>query len=232
MHSIGPAGRPSANSPLADFAAILVRPRRTMRHILDHQPDRTVIPLVLLATLSALVGDLRIADLQRIPQGTFSTATILLIVAAVVLVALCSVLFFYFLAWIAVPIGRFLDGEGRTREVRSALAWGLAPLIAALIYRVPAMFLGPSASIEPPTRVRLGDDTLLFGFDGLTGADWGSALAFAVLEIGTLLWLMFVASSTLAEAHRFSRTRGLGTLMLGLASPLVVLVSAILAFRP
>lgn len=228
IESTGPA---STKRLLADFVSILVRPRRTMRVILDQRPDRTVIPLVLLATLSALVGDFRVADLERVPQGTFAAPVVLMIVAAVVVVAMCSLLFFFFLAWIAVPIGRFLDGEGGPREVRSALAWGLTPWIAALIYRFPAMVLRPAASIETPTRVRLGDDTLILGLDGLAGASGGFALAFAVLEIGTLLWLIFVASSTLAEAHRFSRTRGLGTLMLALASPLIVVVSALLAIR-
>jgi len=202
-----------------------------MRRILDERADRTVIPLVLLATLSAFAGDLRIADLRGAPEGTFSGPMVLMIASILVIVTLCSVLFFYFLAWIAVPIGRFLEGEGGTRDVRSALAWGLAPFIAALFYRVPAMFLRPGTLSEGRTRVRLGDHTLIFGFDSLAGDGWGLALAFAVLEIGTLLWLLFVISSTLAEAHRFARARGLATLMLALISPLIVIVSALLAFR-
>lgn len=219
-----------ATSPFADFLSILVRPRRTMRRILEQRRDRAVIPLVLLATLSGFAGDFRLADLRATPVGTFSVPVVLIIVLVILLVTLCAFLFFYFLAWIAVPIGHFLEGEGETRDVRLALAWGLAPLIAALFYRLPAMFLRPGTMGAGRTRVRLGDETLFVGAS-VPGDVWLWALVFAILEIGTLLWLVLVASSALAEAHRFSRARGLATLTLALISPLIVIISAVLAFR-
>jgi len=154
---------------------------------------------------------------------------VLLIAGVVVGVLLCSLLFFYFLAWIAVPIGHFMEGEGSKRDVRSALAWGLSPYIAALAYRIPALLFLPATLGEGGRRIRVHGETLILGSTGWDG--WGRSLVFLALELGTLLWLLFVASSTMAEAHRFSRARGLGTLVLAVCSPMVVIVAAVLAFR-
>lgn len=222
---------PTSQSFHSDFVAILFRPRQTMRRILDRRPDRSVIPLVLLASLSAFAGDMRLADLGRVPAGIVSPSMVLLIAGVVVGVVFCSLLFFYFLAWIAVPIGHFMEGEGSKRDVRSALAWGLAPSIAALAYRIPALLFIPATLGEGGRRIRIHGETLILGSASLARDGWGLALVFTALELGTMLWLLFVASSTMAEAHGFSRARGLGTLALAVCSPMVVIVAALLAFQ-
>src|SRR5688572_752374 len=46
------------------LASIMIRPRATMRRILDAGRDRMIIPLVLLATVSAILGDVDRSSLE------------------------------------------------------------------------------------------------------------------------------------------------------------------------
>jgi hypothetical protein len=61
----------------------------------------------------------------------------------------------------------------------------------------------------------------------------GCTLAVMVLalELAINLWMVYVASCTLAEAHRFTSARGLATLLIAAALPLVITAAAALALR-
>jgi hypothetical protein len=204
------------------ICSIMIRPRTTMRAILDAPAGREVVPLVLLATLSAFAG-----NANENVRGSLKHAPMpwLIVACALIVTALVMLLLFYGFAWLAYAAGRFLEGEGSPVAVRSALAWGMAPIIWALLYRVPAALFGPAQGLA---QVRVGDDRLRIDPGQFTSGCF-IALVFALLELGVLVWYLVVASRTLGEAHRFSAWRGLGTLLIVGITPLIVIIAAVLA---
>jgi len=135
------------------------------------------------------------------------------------------VVLFWFYAWVPLLIGRFLGGTGEIRGVRAAVAWGLAPVVWALLYRVPAaIWFAPSAA----TSVRMRDTSITFDPGAISGG-CGIVLAFLVVELIVFVWCAVVMSNTVAEAHGFSAWHALGTLVLSAIAPLVVLLAAVLA---
>lgn len=199
---------------LANLASIVVRPRRTMRRILDAPRDRMIVPLVVLAALSGAISDFSMDDAVK---AYHQVGPQLRVLAPLGIIAgiLAMLLVFYVGAWVAFVIGRALEGTGSIGAVRSALAWGLAPAVWALLYRIPAMWLREGQ----PEMLRIGDLEMALG----TGCGTG-LLDFIVLAA----WFV-VTSLALAEAHAFSSARGFGTVALCLLAPIVVVAAAVLA---
>jgi hypothetical protein len=132
---------------------------------------------------------------------------------------------FYLYAWVPFFIGRFFDGTGDIGGVRAALAWGLAPGVWALLYRVPAAIWFVSSGAAA-VQVRGGG----VKFDpGMIANGCGVALVFLLLELIVLAWCAIVMSNTVAEAHGFSALHGFGTLLIAAIAPVVVMIAAVLA---
>ncbi len=201
----------------------MIRPRITMRRILDAGRDRMIIPLVLLATVSAILGDFDRSSLDRLRKVPVHFG--LLAVGICIAVAAVFILLFYVFSWIAYGVSRLLEGTGTPREVRSAMAWGLAPIIWAISYRLAAVLLwsGPMAN-----RMRVGPGELTFRPEAM-GAGCIGTVIFGALELTMLIWYFVVASNTVAEANRFSAARGFGTLVLTGISPAIIAIAAFLA---
>jgi len=206
------------------IASIMIRPRATMRRILDAGRDRMVIPLVLLATLSAILGDLDRSSLDAMRKLPVNFG--LLAVGICVGVSAFFLLLFYVFTWIAYGMGRLLEGTATPREVRSAMAWGLAPIIWSILYRLPAVIIWPGTM---ESRLRLHDSAQLSINPNLMGMGCIGSVIFAALELTMLIWYCVVASNTLGEANRFSAARGFGALVLTGISPAIILIAAVLA---
>lgn len=211
---------------LANLAAVLVRPRATMARILAAPSPRAVLLLFFLAALSGMFGDFDAPQLQQVihQSGGARVAWLVAGVVVCVIVAVTALLWFY--SWVPLLLGRLVfGGTGEIRGVRASLAWGLAPPIWALLYRVPAaIWLAPSAN--PAVRMSGGE----FGFDpGRLANGCGTAAIFALLEFAVFVWCAFTMSNTLAEAHRFSAWRAFATLVLAAIAPFIIAVAAFLS---
>jgi hypothetical protein len=205
-----------------NFATIGFKPRETMRRILDAGRDRMIIPLILLTGISFILGDSDRPSLGGLDPSKRLHFTLILCAAFAGLL-IAGMLLFYLFSWAAYGIGRAMEGQGSAREVRSALAWGSVPFIWALLYRIPvAIWLsGHRTEVGPGTR---------FTFNpGLASKGCLAAILFGVLELAVLIWYLVVVSKTLGEAHRFSGWRGLATLLLTAATPIVIGIAAFLA---
>ena len=228
-------GLPEApTSFLQTFGSILLFPRRTMRRILSDPRRTPVLWLVVAAFYSSALRDLDLEAASEI-SGTLGPGLSAALIAFIAIVLpLLAVCFFYALSWIALLAGRQLDGLGTVTDVRAAMAWGLAPVIAAVVYRIP-MVLMKAAGIGGGWRNRSllqagGDSVVVAGSTpaGIPG------LVFVLLEGILLLAWIWVTSRGLAEAHQFSSTRGLATLILTFVLPAVavfILVSAAILSR-
>ena len=197
---------------MPDFIAVLIHPGATMRRILDQRRYRW-IPLVLLAVAASALRDRDHSDLRKaLPFEEWWIVAGIIALALAAGLAICLLLFYGF-SWIPYLVGRAFEGTGDVREVRTALAWGLMPIIVSAVYRIPiAMWVGSQAETINP---------MACGALAIVGA----------LELATMLWYGVVGSATLAEAHRFSFLRGLATLTLSLLTPIILTVTAALALH-
>jgi Yip1 domain len=206
-----------------NLATIMIRPRATMRRILDGGRDRAVLPLILLVLLAGLINDLDVKEAQRI--SSLSGPMIALIAAGVLIgMTLITIVLFYAVTWTAYMIGRFLEGTGTVRDVRSAMAWGLSPVVWSLLYAIPLALFSPRSRAA---GLNMEDGGWRFTQGNpMTGC--GLALLIAVLELTTIIWSIVTTSHTLGEAHRFSSVRGFATLCVLLVLPAVITLAAAL----
>jgi hypothetical protein len=208
---------------LRRLGRVCIWPRTTIREILD-DPRRRILPLLLLATLSALVGNPN-ENLGR--SFKIAPYAMAMIVFAMLLAAVVMILLFYFFAWLTYLAGKFLEGQGSHADVRTALAWGLAPVVWALFYRIPAAILRWTSN---PSRPDAPNEIFTIRTDELKGGCF-AALVFGLLELTMIVWCAVVSSRALGEAHRFSSWRGFGSLAIVALAPIVIGISALLAFN-
>lgn len=211
---------------LANVATIMIRPRETMRRILE-TPERFWPVLVVLFSMSALLGDTdrggftnlnRVAEAQGFPVVALLAGVLLGTIVA-------SFIAFYLFAWAGWGIGRALEGKGTPAEVRRAMAWGLTPGVWALLYRVPAALLW-----TPPAKAEMSASSERLVLNpGRMGDGCLMGIIFSLLEVAAFFWCAAVLSNTIAEAHRFSGRRGLATVILTSIAPLVLVIAAVLA---
>jgi len=216
---------------LSTLGAVAVRPRQTLRRILEQPRDRMIVPLVLLAAASLALHDVRFAGIRRAFE-THAPMRLSLVAGAILLgivvVALLHLVVFYVLSWIAFGVGRYFEGSATIRDVRSAVAWGLAPIIWALVWRVPIALFAPMPPGGP--NFQIGGAHLRVN-PGMLASGCGPALAVGILDLAVFVWYFAITSATLAEAHRFSGGRGFATLCLSLLSPLIIAAAAVIVWR-
>ncbi|HVS30555.1 MAG TPA: YIP1 family protein [Thermoanaerobaculia bacterium] len=188
--------------------AVAFSPRAAMRRLLDRGPSRRreIMALVLAAFLSSVAKDVRTVELDQ--------PAVWLVPVTIALSALAAVGVFYLFAWGAAFAGRLVDGTGTAAQIRTALAWGFAPLILALLYRLPMMFLAPRKVV-----FRAADFT----------ASTPPLLIVGVLDLLVLVWYLIVGGITLSEAQGVSSWAGLGNLLLAWILPFVSIGAVVLA---
>lgn len=204
------------------FVSILYAPAATMERILA-RGRRGVVPLVALALVSVMLNDRSSQPLPAMVRHATSAkvgAIVLAVIAASALV--CAALFALFTA-VAWAAGKYIfHGTGTWRDVRAAMAWGLVPLVWAILWRLPAAIWAPHEVTL--TTLLKADANLLANHFLLVVL----ALALeAVMVVGTLV----ISTFTLSVAHRLEPTEAALTMLTTLATPFVVVISAVLAMR-
>ncbi len=177
---------------------IWVRPRATLRHILNTDPRRGVLLLAMLQGVGQAFAQAALTDMG----DKFSTGQIVAIcLIAGPFIGLTSL---YISGALLRWTGSWLGGRGTSEDVRAALAWSYVPSICSLILLIPEYAL-LGREIFTSETPRLGENP---------------ALALVVMGIGIVemilrLWSVVLALKCLGEAHRFSSGKALGTILLG-----------------
>lgn len=197
----------------APFFSIWVRPRRTMRAIIDSNPRRLVLAL---AALSGFGSALDNASTSSIGDGND--------LPVVAIVAICAVaggsggiLTLYIGGFVMKWAGRPLGGRATQVEVRAALAWSTVPLIWALPLWVLELALAgremfttatPTLDTNPLRAVLL--------------------VLVVLLEVVLGIWSFVLFLKCLGEVHGFSAWKSLAAVLLAaLAILLVALIVAL-----
>ena len=185
---------------------IWTQPRQTLRELIDQGPTRIVL---LLAALHGFVNMIdRVSSRDAGDVMSFPTMLLMCLiigpVAGLVSLYLGALLF----RW----VGRWLGGQGKTRELRTALAWAGLPVIASLpLWGLLALLLGPALFTSTSTIETI--------------APWQTIIATLIGLVILALsgWSVLLSVLGIAEAHRFSIWRAIGTCLLPGVAAVVLL---------
>src|SRR5690348_2177691 len=122
------------------LVTILYQPRETMQKILAGA-QRWSWEVTALACICASVNEINADRAARELPGLRLAPGLALVALGLIVSAITWVIVLYIVAWIATPVGRLLGGTGSVRDVRTALAWGLVPIIWSIVYRLPLTIL-------------------------------------------------------------------------------------------
>lgn len=211
---------------LRRLAGMLTRPRSTIREVFESDSDAAALMLVVAAAASRFLSDFRWKTVRALVHSEASRVAIIPAIAAVAVIA--SVALFYCFAWLVWLAGRLFEGRGSPARVRAALAWTFAPVIFALVYRLPLALFGPAKVI--PRGVPDNWTGLLFILrDAVLLRQWAPELALAVVNLSINLWCFGLAIVAVSEAHRFSTWRSAAAVGFTLLLPLIAAAAFVIA---
>ena len=198
--------------PLNPWFSMWLHPRRTIRQIVETNPDRFVLAL---AAVGGIAEALTNASSDS-KGDNLSLRAILL--TALIGGPLMGVLGLWLGGILLRWTGGWLGGQADTRRVRTALAWANVPLVWSLLLWVPALLLFGAELFTEATPV-LDASSMLSGLH----------LVFS-FGIGIVsIWSLVVFLHALGEVQGFSAWKALGnSILTGLvvALPLLVLAAA------
>jgi hypothetical protein len=170
-----PPTRPAWHAPPDVLRILWTRPRASVRWLIDHGGLRLSILLVCGASATSAISEGQLI-------GTFHTFGAWGWVFAIAIEMLAGLVAWLLGAMLLLWIGRALSGAASWKEMLIALAWGHAPIAAAL----------PVALLRAWSR-SLGNVT-------------GELLALLLLAV-LYFWALATTTMAVAEAHRFSFAR-------------------------
>jgi hypothetical protein len=213
------------------LAAICIAPRPTMRAVLDTAKKPAAIAIVVAAMLSFSLRDLDIQGFNEVALALGLSTVLLLAPLVLVVMSLVGIAFYFVVSAAAVVIGRWmLGGSGTYRDVRLAVAWGLAPQVWALFFRLPVLLLWPDAIAllrGGRGKIAVGDLEITPFFS--PDVPLYQVIVIGCLELAFFVWYLTVGSGALGEAQGFSSLRGLANLLLAVVLPFVALAVVMIA---
>ena len=197
----------------APYVGICIRPRATIRAIVDRDPYDQVIALVLiLAVVGAVTNAIHgysynptaftIAN-KPIPVMAPHSSHVMRLWGLIVW-PLLAVPFLYLNGALLRWSGSLLGGAAKAVEVRAAIAWSSVLQIGIILFSFVLSFL--VTPHQPPMSHSM--NAMLTW--------WRSMLPSLIVEVPLWLWFWIVRLKCLGEVHRFSAWRALGASLIGL----------------
>ena len=200
------------------WISLWVRPRATIRRILDAGPRRGIRGIMVLGWTAGVPLGLALSTWGDVVPAPLLP---LAIGAALLLGAILALVVLYLHASLLRLVGRLFEGRGDALSLRTVVAWCQGALS---VWRLLLL---------PPWLVVLGDRAFHFEFDLETLLDPRIGVML-MIESVLGLWQLVVFLKCVAEAHRFSTWRALGVIameVLVVLAPVAVIVLAVLSLR-
>jgi hypothetical protein len=189
---------------LNPWFSIWTQPRNTIQQVVDEDPQRMVLLLVILPTLMQSCTTFII----NILHGRQLTILPFFIIG--VICSIASIIILYFHSAVTRWTGKWFDGQASSENIRAAIAWSM----------VPAIFMFSLALLG----------VALFGLISLSGnqpagwatnmPSWGETV-FMVLQGAAVIWSFALYVGMLSQVQGFSIYKALGN---ALVSALIVVV--------
>lgn len=194
-----------------DWIDIMLRPRRTIRRIIDENPGKHAY---LIAALFGITGEaVTFGDGVTLASGAQYGWHL-----AVVMGALGGLVYLYFGGGLLRLAAWILGGEASFKETRTLFAWSSIPILFGnILYRLidaaSLLLMGGVYAVTPPHPVL---DPIAFGVE---------ILAFA---LG--IWSFVILVMCVAEVHRLGVLRAVMAVFLSVLIPLAVFGTLMLGF--
>lgn len=187
---------------------VWTRPRATIRAIIETDPNYLVLPLAM------ATGIVQALDRAALVSAGETQPLTDIVIMSLVIGAISGVVGLYIGAALLGWTGRALGGRAKSREVRAALAWGQAPILA----RIPVWVL----------QIGLLGRQMFITMTPMLVANPALSLMILVtklLELVLGIWCFVTVLKCLGEVHEFSAWRALGSMLMLV---LVILVPILL----
>lgn len=183
--------------PLNPWLTIWVKPRTTIRYILNHK----FLGFAFLLTILAGIGNTLDQASSRDVLDNMDLGLPLFLLGAVIFGAITGIIGWFLTSLVAWGVGKIFKGTATYKEMLLATAWANIPIIIALVLWVPdLMVMGEGA----------------FQSDYVVGSFIGAVYIFFSVFVQIVLagWYFFILIKAVSEAHRFSSWLGLCTLLI------------------
>ena len=193
------------------WVTIWTRPRGTIRGIVDVDPARSVTLLAMLYGIGSTLG----RALQRDAGDALSLPAI--IGLALIGGSIGGIIGNRIAGALVRRAGGWIGGVGTAQECRAALAWGAVPNVVNLVLMLGLIGV-------------FGND--LFRATGLQAAGTERGILLLGVSLAQLVlgvWSTVLTIKCVAEVHRFSAWKGLGTFLLIMLVVLGIILAIVLA---
>ena len=197
-------------TPLNPWFSMWRHPRRTIRQIVETDPERLVL---LLAALGGIVQGL--ASSSNKSQGDRVSLTVILL-ANLVLGPVMGIVGLWLGGILLRWTGRWIGGQADARRVRTALAWSNVPQIWCLLLWIPAILLFGQELFTEATPIIHANSLL--------------AVLYIGFSMGTVVigvWSFVVCLHALGEVQGFSAWTALLNMLLAFLVILVPLLAIV-----
>ena len=194
------------------YFGICIRPRGTIRTIVDHDPTDRVITIVMAAAVIGAVANIAhnynptaftIAG-KAIPVMAPGTSKAILLWTAISWLVL-AVPFLYIEGVLLQWSGALLGGNGKAVELRAAIAWPRVLTIAGSLVAILMPLFAPAS----PTFPMIPSTHALL-------AQMRQALPYVIVSVPLTVWSTIVELKCIGEVHRFSAWHALGASLIAL----------------
>ena len=207
-----PTPAPAVETPFKPFAEIWLHPRRTVRRLVETDPEKWVILLACLAGVGATLDRASSRNLgERIDWQ-------LIVFGACLLGPLGGLLRLWLYSHLIRWTGTWIGGIPDRGPIRTAVAWSTVPAIVALPLWIPMLvFFGQESFTEETPRL---DANPLLAIP---------LIGIGLVQIGLTIWMIVIISNAVAEVQGFrSAWKGFGNITLA-ALVVIVPIALILA---
>jgi Yip1 domain len=185
------------STPVNPWLTIWVKPRTTIRYILNHK----FLGFAFLLSILAGIGNTLDQASFRSVLDNMDIGLPLLLLATVIIGPISGMLGWFFTTLLAWGVGKIFKGKATYKEMLLATAWANIPLVISLVFWVlDLMVMGEGAFLSDYT---VGSPLAKVG-----------VFISGTIQLILLGWYFFILIKAVSETHRFSSWLGLCTLLI------------------
>ncbi|MBO6607191.1 Yip1 family protein [Psychroserpens sp.] len=180
--------------------SIWVKPKRTLKYILEKCPTKYVILFLILGGIARAISRAS----ERGMGDTMSTASVLIM--AILTGGLIGWIAYFIYAWALSFTGKWLNGKSDPETFRTIIAWSLVPTIASIILLIPELII-------------IGDQLFKSEFLYLSTFQSVALIGFGLIELALWIWSLVILVIGIKIIQGF----GTGKAILNMLLPALVL---------